>query len=185
MNLLRRSAWLFVFVVAGALAGCSGEEGPNTNENPAPSPGPSMAPKPPVVPAPTKGEAAKEKEEAAKEKEMQPPPAKSGESKKGDEAPKLEPPAKGEPGKGDSAAVKLTPEEIAQIKKLPAAEQELAIKQAVCPVSEGHLGSEEMGAPYKVTVAGRTVFLCCKGCEKEIKADPQKFLAKLDAPSKK
>jgi Cu(I)/Ag(I) efflux system membrane fusion protein len=36
-----------------------------------------------------------------------------------------------------------------------------------------------MGTPYKVTVQGREVFLCCPGCEAKIKGDPEKYLAKL------
>ena len=38
---------------------------------------------------------------------------------------------------------------------------------------------ESMGGPVAVEVAGRRVFICCKGCEKALKADPQKYLAKL------
>jgi YHS domain-containing protein len=53
-----------------------------------------------------------------------------------------------------------------------------AEKQKTCPVSGDPLGS--MGAPYKVTVEGRDVFLCCAGCEDAIKEDPEKYLAKLD-----
>jgi hypothetical protein len=114
-----------------------------------------------------------------------PPPPESGEkaegTKKAGDQPKLEGPKT--EGKGDAAAVKLTPDEIATIKQLPAADQDLALKQAVCPVSDEHLG--EMGKPYKTTVDGRTVFLCCDMCEKELKADPKKFLAKLDARAEK
>ena len=54
----------------------------------------------------------------------------------------------------------------------------MAEKQQTCPVSGKPLGS--MGVPYKVEVKGRTVFLCCPGCEEEIKANPDKYLAKLD-----
>lgn len=175
MNLIRRSAW--VFVMAGIAAGCADEEAANTQTNPT-TPSPSLAPKTPVVPAATKGEAPKEKE-AAPSKEMPPAPAKPGESKKAEESPKLEgPKAEGAP-KGDTAAAKLTPDELANIKQLPAADQDLAIKQVSCPVSDEHLG--EMGKPVKTSVDGRTVFLCCESCEKELKADPKKFLAKLDA----
>lgn len=57
-----------------------------------------------------------------------------------------------------------------------------AESQKICPVTGGALGS--MGKPCKVTVttgAGeeRTVFLCCAGCESEIKENPDKHLAKL------
>ncbi len=54
----------------------------------------------------------------------------------------------------------------------------LAEKQKICPVSGAQLG--KMGKPYKVTVEGRDVLLCCPACEAKIKADPQKYLAKLD-----
>lgn len=58
-------------------------------------------------------------------------------------------------------------------------DQALARKQKVCPVSGEALGA--MGKPYKIEVAGRTVFLCCSGCEDEIRKEPDKFLKKLDA----
>lgn len=63
--------------------------------------------------------------------------------------------------------------------KLSAEDRELAEKQKICPVGGGALGS--MGAPIKVTVQERTVFLCCEGCKGAIESDPDKFLAKLDA----
>jgi hypothetical protein len=52
--------------------------------------------------------------------------------------------------------------------------------QKVCPVQGEPLGS--MGEPIKVTVKGRDVYLCCEGCRDPLLADPDKFLAKLDAP---
>ena len=61
--------------------------------------------------------------------------------------------------------------------KLSPADRELAEKQETCPVSGEALGA--MGKPYKVTVQGREVFLCCQGCEAEIKKNPEKYLAKL------
>lgn len=72
----------------------------------------------------------------------------------------------------------LSSEQLAHIKELPAAEQEAAIKQASCPVSGEPLGS--MGKPVKVSAAGRSFYLCCKGCEKDVKADPKGVLTKLD-----
>lgn len=52
-----------------------------------------------------------------------------------------------------------------------------AEKQRVCPVSGDVLGSS--GKPVKVTVKGKTVYLCCSDCEEAIKKDPDKYLAKL------
>lgn len=64
------------------------------------------------------------------------------------------------------AGAKLSPEDKA-----------LADKQKTCPVSGEALGS--MGGPIKIMHEGRAVFLCCSGCEKEFRADPEKFLKNL------
>jgi hypothetical protein len=183
MNLIRRSAWAAVML--GAVAGCTGGE-----DTTAPTNVPANNQAPAGERRPGNPAAKSEPSKDAASKEMQPPPPPPDDAKKGDDMkkpgtgnqPKLQGPQT--EGKGDTAAAKLTPDEIATIKQLPAADQELALKQVVCPVSDGHLG--EMGKPYKISVEGRTVFLCCDNCEKDIKADPKKFLAKLDAqPSKK
>lgn len=47
--------------------------------------------------------------------------------------------------------------------------------QKTCPVMDEPLGS--MGAPWKVPVAGGTVFVCCKGCIKRVRAEPAKYLS--------
>jgi hypothetical protein len=64
-------------------------------------------------------------------------------------------------------------------RKLSPADQRLADEQRVCPVTGLPLNS--MGGPIAVEVAGRRVFLCCKGCEGALRADPQKYFAKLKA----
>ena len=64
-----------------------------------------------------------------------------------------------------------------ELSQLSADDRALAEKQKVCPVSGEPLGS--MGKPYKVTVNGRDVFLCCQGCEGKIKGSPDEYLAKL------
>lgn len=90
-------------------------------------------------------------------------------------ATKVEPPSMG--AETDEAA------EIAKaMGELPEAERAVAMAQKVCPVGGGALGS--MGMPYKVTVKGRDVFLCCKGCKDSIESDPDKYLAKLDEAGK-
>ena len=53
----------------------------------------------------------------------------------------------------------------------------MAEEQRVCPVTGMALGS--MGAPIKVIVRGRAVFLCCEGCRKSLLAEPTKYLAKF------
>ncbi len=61
--------------------------------------------------------------------------------------------------------------------KLSETDRDAALKQVICPVSGEKLGS--MGAPPKVTVEGKEVFLCCSGCEKDLREEPAKHLAKL------
>jgi hypothetical protein len=62
--------------------------------------------------------------------------------------------------------------------ELSEADRKLAEKQKSCPVTDELLGS--MGKPYKMTVKGRVVFLCCEGCKGKVEADPDKYLKKLD-----
>jgi YHS domain-containing protein len=90
-----------------------------------------------------------------------------------------ETPKAAEPKQADAGA-KALPEGLAE---LPEADRALAQKQKVCPVSGEPLGS--MGKPVKVEIKGRTVFLCCGGCEADLKKDPDKYLAKLDAAGQK
>ena len=56
-------------------------------------------------------------------------------------------------------------------------------KVEYCPVTGKPLGS--MGPPVKVAIAGRTVSLCCAGCEPALRKDPQKYLPKLLSDSKR
>ena len=137
--------------------------------DPAPAPAPAPAPK---LSQPPSGGGSKE---------MTPPPsspAKPDAIKTDDVAPKVEAPKTSDTAKPDAKATKLSAKEIAGIKELPAAEQDAALAQAVCPVSTHNLGS--MGAPIKVTVEGRTFYLCCDDCQDGLKADPKKAIATLD-----
>jgi hypothetical protein len=61
----------------------------------------------------------------------------------------------------------------------PLSEEEVALikQQRICPVTEASLGS--MGQPVSYVVRGRKVFLCCRGCESKLLADPAKYLARL------
>jgi YHS domain-containing protein len=152
MNAIRKS--IGSLLILGAAAGCAGESEPS----PAPSadgPKPSVSAPPPKITNATP--------DAFPETVSKP---------KGDDGIKVEAP------KAAETATKLSAEEIKGIKELPAAEQDTAIAQAVCPVSTHNLGS--MGMPLKVTAEGRTLYLCCDSCEKDFKADPKKFIAKLD-----
>lgn len=69
-----------------------------------------------------------------------------------------------------TSAEPLSDDDLAQIKQ-----------QRICPVTEAPLGS--MGTPVFATVQGRKVFLCCRGCEAGLLANPDKFLARLKPPA--
>jgi Cu(I)/Ag(I) efflux system membrane fusion protein len=67
----------------------------------------------------------------------------------------------------------------AELAKLGAADRKLAEAQKFCPVQrKNRLGS--MKAPFKITIDGETVFLCCASCEDKAKADPKKTLAVVE-----
>lgn len=53
----------------------------------------------------------------------------------------------------------------------------LAVAQRICPVTEEPLGS--MGAPIKIDVNGKVVFICCEGCREKLLKNPDQYLAKL------
>lgn len=54
-----------------------------------------------------------------------------------------------------------------------------------CVVSDEAFGGE-MGKPVKVTHEGTDVYLCCKSCLKDFKADPAKYVKMVkDAAAKK
>lgn len=57
----------------------------------------------------------------------------------------------------------------------PAANGSHVIQNKVCPVMGEPLGS--MGDPIPVTVDGETLFVCCRGCIKKVRANPAKYFA--------
>jgi hypothetical protein len=81
----------------------------------------------------------------------------------------------------ENAAAKKDPE--AKIKaamaKLSEADRKLADAQRYCAAeTENRLGS--MGAPVKLEVEGKPVFLCCGGCKEGALADPKATLAEVE-----
>jgi YHS domain-containing protein len=80
-------------------------------------------------------------------------------------------------GAGGRTSAPAAPAVPAAPSASPADDQRLAGRQKACPVTGKPLGS--MGPPYRTTVEGVTVFLCCEGCEPALKKDPAKYLAKL------
>ncbi len=69
------------------------------------------------------------------------------------------------------------PSEFPVLLRLAPADRDLVAKQTICPVTSQPLGS--MGLPTRVLLGGKTVFLCCAGCEAERRKNPEKHLAKL------
>jgi membrane fusion protein, copper/silver efflux system len=59
----------------------------------------------------------------------------------------------------------------------------LVERQATCPVSGQPLGS--MGAPKRVVVSGRIVYLCCAACEPRLLKQPEAYLPKLPAQDRR
>ena len=66
----------------------------------------------------------------------------------------------------------------ANLSQLGPEDQQLAEQQKYCPMMEGvRLG--EMGRPYKVTVQGDSIFVCCKKCVLAAQNEPDRALAKI------
>ena len=73
----------------------------------------------------------------------------------------------------DSPMAKMMP----GLNELSTEDYKSAMAQHICPVSGEMLGT--MGAPEKVDVNGKSVWICCDGCKDKLLADPEKYLAKL------
>ncbi|KAA1258219.1 hypothetical protein LF1_07350 [Rubripirellula obstinata] len=73
----------------------------------------------------------------------------------------------------DSPMAKMMP----GLKELSPEDYKSAMAQHMCPVSGEMLGT--MGAPEKVDVNGKSVWICCDGCKDKLLADPEKYLAKV------
>ncbi len=72
--------------------------------------------------------------------------------------------------------------EIVVVKATKADEKAVAV-QKTCPVSKEELDS--MGGPLKISRGDKSTFICCKGCLKEVQANPDKFLgAAASSPTK-
>ena len=63
--------------------------------------------------------------------------------------------------------------------KLSVEDRKLAEGQKTCPVGGELLGF--MGKPIKLDVDGTAIFICCRGCEKEVMENKEEFLAKLNS----
>ncbi|WP_417850230.1 hypothetical protein [Thalassoglobus sp.] len=66
------------------------------------------------------------------------------------------------------------PSEMKGVALLPTNEQPIALRQKTCPVTEGPLGS--MGKPIRVSVGGKSIYVCCQGCVGTVQNNPEKYL---------
>jgi Cu(I)/Ag(I) efflux system membrane fusion protein len=82
-------------------------------------------------------------------------------------------------GHGDG----LTAKQRANLEGFSEAERQEIAAQKICPMSGAKLAS--MGKPYKMTINGRTLWLCCKGCERGVKKDPEAAFKKLQLAQQK
>ena len=74
---------------------------------------------------------------------------------------------------------KALTESSAVLAKLSKEDRAAAEAQKYCAIqTKGLLGS--MGAPIKLDLNGKPVFLCCKGCTGKAKANPKATLAKVE-----
>ncbi len=86
-------------------------------------------------------------------------------------------------GRQDTAGVPGQADEEAGLRaeraKLSPEDQRLVAAQEFCAIStEERLGS--MGPPVKLVIQGQPVFLCCKGCQKQALANPDRTLARVE-----
>ena len=75
---------------------------------------------------------------------------------------------------GFSVPFVLAPSGEIVVTKATQADAKAVAAMKICPVSKEDLGS--MGGPLKVTRDGKSTFICCKGCLKDLQANPDKFL---------
>lgn len=84
-----------------------------------------------------------------------------------------------EDGPATLAKVAALKKITAALAKLSPADLALAEAQGECPVQvKNRLGI--MGAPVKIVVNGKPVFLCCNGCKRAALSNPQQTLAKVE-----
>lgn len=67
------------------------------------------------------------------------------------------------------------PAEMKGVALLPVSEQAAALRQRTCPVTQAPLGS--MGRPTRVTVSGRSVYVCCDSCIDALRRNPDRYLS--------
>lgn len=83
-----------------------------------------------------------------------------------------------DPTKATPLQRELSGKAMEALAKLSEEDRALAVSQRICPVTDMELGS--MGAPIKVSMSGKEVFICCEGCRNGLLKDPDKHFAKLE-----
>jgi hypothetical protein len=83
-------------------------------------------------------------------------------------------PEAAEPTAAFTAPFSLPPSGQIVVARATQADATAVAAQKVCPVSKEDLDS--MGGPLKVSRGDKSIFICCKGCLKEVQANPDKFL---------
>jgi hypothetical protein len=78
-------------------------------------------------------------------------------------------------GKSESPSAPVRPSTPSESSET---DKSLIAAQKNCPITGKALGS--MGAPDKITLKGRPVYLCCSGCEDDAKANTAATLKKVD-----
>ena len=68
------------------------------------------------------------------------------------------------------------------VTKATKADEKAIAALKTCPVSKEDLGS--MGGPLKISRGDKSTFICCKGCLKELKANPEKFFGSATSAAK-
>jgi Cu(I)/Ag(I) efflux system membrane fusion protein len=89
---------------------------------------------------------------------------------------------------GNTAIRPTTPDDEAEkiaasLKKLSPEDRKLAESQRLCPIRNDPLGS--MGVPVKLTLEGKQVFVCCKGCIAEANSGPSRTFSRVEEFKKK
>jgi RND family efflux transporter MFP subunit len=86
------------------------------------------------------------------------------------------------PTPGVPAAMTLMGDRLAKVlaglDKLAPDVRKRAVAQRLCPVQKKPLGL--MGQPVEVPVIGGSVFVCCKSCEDDVRADPSSALKRAE-----
>ncbi|MCA9194169.1 MAG: hypothetical protein KDB03_20510 [Planctomycetales bacterium] len=81
--------------------------------------------------------------------------------------------------KATLAKVEKLKKATAELAKLSPEERASAEGQKYCAIAKGSfLGA--MGAPIRLELEGKPVYLCCEGCVAKAKADPKATLAKVE-----